>query len=230
MTGDGAGAANRGVAVAGDRVFMVGNNAHILALNRFTGEQIWDTEMADTHQNYFTSSAPLAIGNLVVTGPAGGEGGSRGFVAAYDQATGKEVWRFWTVPLPGEPKSETWQGAGLVHGGAPTWFTGTYDAELDTVYWPTGNPAAEYNGDERKGDNLYSDCILALDAKTGKLKWYLPVHSARSLGLGRDGNADADRHEMAGAAAQADDPSQPQRILLRVRSHRWKAASRQAVS
>jgi alcohol dehydrogenase (cytochrome c) len=166
------GPTNRGVATAGDRVFLETDNAHIIALNRFNGELLWDTEMADWHQSYFATSAPLAVGNLVVAGTGGGEHGARGFVAAFDQATGKEVWRFWTIPMPGEPGSETWQGKGIAHGGAPTWFTGTYDSELDTVYWPTGNPSAEYYGDDRMGDNLYSDCILALDAKTGKLKWH----------------------------------------------------------
>lgn len=163
---------NRGVSVAGNRVFMGTDNAHIIALDRFTGRLVWDTEMADWHQSYFTTSAPLAVGGLVVSGVGGGEHGTRGFVAAYDQETGKEAWRFWTVPLPGEKGSETWQGKGIAHGGAPTWFTGTYDAAADVVYWPTGNPSAEYYGDDRKGDNLYSDSILALEAKTGKLKWY----------------------------------------------------------
>jgi alcohol dehydrogenase (cytochrome c) len=172
VPGEKTGGTNRGVAVAGDRVFFQTEKAHLVALNRFTGEPVWDSEMADWRQSYFATSAPLAVGNLVVAGLSGGEHGTRGFLAAYDQATGKEVWRFWTVPLPGEPKSETWQGKGIAHGGAPTWFTGTYDRELDTVYWPTGNPSAEYYGDDRGGDNLYSDCILALDAKTGKLKWY----------------------------------------------------------
>jgi alcohol dehydrogenase (cytochrome c) len=153
-------------------VFLQTEKAHIVALNRFTGEVVWDTEMADWRQSYFATSAPLVAGGLVVAGIGGGEHGTRGFVAAYDPATGKEAWRFWTVPRPGEPKSETWQGKGIEHGGAPTWFTGTYDRQLDTVYWPSGNPSAEYYGDDRGGDNLYSDCILALDAKTGKLKWY----------------------------------------------------------
>lgn len=163
---------NRGATVAGDRVFMETDDAHMIALNRFTGGLLWDTMLADWHLNYFATSAPLTAGNLVIGGTGGGEHGSRGFVAAFDQASGKEAWRFWTIPKPGEPKSETWGGKGILHGGAPTWFTGTYDAELDTVYWPSGNPSAEYNGDDRSGDDLYSDCILALDAKTGKLKWY----------------------------------------------------------
>jgi len=170
--GEKIGGTNRGVAVAGDRVFMQTEKAHLIALNRFTGELVWDTEMADWRQSYFATSAPLVAGGVVVAGIGCGEHGTRGFVAAYDPAGGKELWRFWTVPRPGEPKSETWQGKGIEHGGAPTWFTGTYDRELDTVYWPTGNPSAEYYGDDRGGDNLYSDCILALDAKTGKLKWY----------------------------------------------------------
>ena len=166
------GHANRGVGVASDRVFMMTDHAHLLALHRFTGELLWDTPLDDWRKNYSASSAPLPAGNLVISGVSGGEHGANGFVAAYDQATGKEVWRFWTVPKRGEPGSETWQGADIDHGGAPTWFTGSYDPELDTVYWPTGNPAKEYSGDDRKGDNLYASSILALDRKTGKLKWY----------------------------------------------------------
>ncbi len=163
---------NRGVGVAGERVFMETDSAHLLALNRFTGEPMWNSEIADWHQNYFATSAPLPAGDLVIAGVGGGEHGANGFVAAFDQNTGKEVWRFWSVPKRGEPGSETWQGKELDHGGAPTWFTGSYDPELDMVYWPTGNPSEEYNGDNRPGDNLYSDCVLALDRKTGKLKWH----------------------------------------------------------
>jgi alcohol dehydrogenase (cytochrome c) len=163
---------NRGAGVAGDRLFMETGNAHVLALNRFTGELLWDSPIADWHLNYFATSAPLPAGDLVITGVGGGEHGANGFVAAFDQSTGKEVWRFATVPAKGEPGSDTWQGASSAHGGAPTWFTGSYDPELDTVYWPTGNPSREYNGDDRPGDNLYSDCILAIDRKTGHLKWH----------------------------------------------------------
>ena len=165
LIGNAAGGVNRGVAVAGDRVFMVTDHAHIIALNRFTGALLWETEMADWRQNYNATGAPLVVGNLVITGTSGGDEGVRGFVAAFDQATGKEVWRFWTVPAPGEPGSETWQGGGIAHPGATTWLTGTYDPELDTLYWPTGNPTPDLYGDDRSGDNLYSDSIVALDAE-----------------------------------------------------------------
>jgi alcohol dehydrogenase (cytochrome c) len=163
---------NRGVAVAGDKVFLETDNAHIVAINRLSGQQVWDSTIADAARNYFATSAPLIAGDLVITGVAGGEHGANGLVAAFDQATGKESWRFNVIPKRGEPGAETWQGKELDHGGGPTWFTGSYDPDLDTVYWPTGNPAEEYNGDARPGDNLYTDCILALDRKTGTLKWH----------------------------------------------------------
>jgi len=175
LVGNAAGGVNRGVGVAGDRVFMVTDHAHVIALNRATGAVLWETEMADWHQNYNATGAPLPVGNLVVVGTSGGDEGVRGFLAAFDQTTGKEVWRFWTVPRPGEPGSETWQGKGIEHPGATTWLTGTYDPELDTVYWPAGNPTPDLYGDDRPGDNLYSDSILALDAKTGKLKWHFQL-------------------------------------------------------
>jgi alcohol dehydrogenase (cytochrome c) len=172
LSGDAGGGNNRGVAVAGDLVFMVTDHAHIFALDRFTGALRWDTEMADWRLNYGATSAPLAVGRLVISGSSGGDEGARGFLAAFDQATGKEVWRFWTVPKRGEPGSETWQGDGIDHPCATAWFTGTYDPELGTLYWPTGNPCPDYDGSLRLGDNLYSDSMLALDPQTGKLKWY----------------------------------------------------------
>ena len=172
LIGNAAGGINRGVAVAGERVFMTTDHAHLIALDRSTGALLWDTEMADWRQNYNGTGAPLAVGGLVVSGSAGGDEGVRGFVAAFDQATGKEVWRFWTVPAPGERGSETWRGRGIAHPGATTWLTGTYDPELDTLFWPTGNPSPDLIGDDRAGDNLYSDSILALDPKTGRLKWH----------------------------------------------------------
>jgi alcohol dehydrogenase (cytochrome c) len=172
LVGNAAGGINRGVAVAGDKVFMVTDNAHIIALNRFRGKLLWETEMADWHSNYNATTAPLIVGNMVVSGIAGGDEGARGFVAAFDQNSGKEVWRFWTVPARGEPGSETWQGSDIDHPASTTWLTGTYDPQLDTIYWPTGNPGPDLNGDQRGGDNLYSSAIVALDAKTGKLRWY----------------------------------------------------------
>jgi alcohol dehydrogenase (cytochrome c) len=172
LAGDAAAGINRGVAVAGDRVFMATDHAHLVALDRFSGKLLWDATMADWRQNYGATSAPLAVGDLVISGTSGGDEGIRGFVAAFDQATGREVWRFWTVPRPGEPGAETWRGKAIDHPCAATWLTGTYDPALDIVYWPTGNPCPDYDGRERLGDNLYSDAIVALDARSGRLKWY----------------------------------------------------------
>ena len=155
LAGDAATGINRGVALGGDKLFMVTDNAHLIALDRATGLLVWDIEMADWRQNHGATSAPLAVGSVVISGTGGGDNGAQGFVAAYDQATGKQVWRFSTIPKPGEPAWDTWKGTSVEHGGANTWFTGTYDKETDTLFWPTGNPGPDYNGDERGGDNLY---------------------------------------------------------------------------
>ncbi|MEP6961351.1 MAG: PQQ-binding-like beta-propeller repeat protein [Acidobacteriota bacterium] len=167
---------NRGVAWEGDRIFLLSDNAHLLALSRSNGELLWETEMANFRENYNGTSAPLVAGGLVISGTAGGDEGVRGFVAAYDPATGKEVWKFWTVPRPGQPGAQevanTWQGANADHRSGATWMTGTYDAALGLVYWPVGNPGPDFDGADRAGDNLYTDCIVALDVKTGALKWY----------------------------------------------------------
>lgn len=163
---------NRGVAVAGDKVFLQTDNAHLIALNRFTGTLLWDIGMGDVHENHGGTAAPLVIGNMVVSGISGGDSGARGFVAAFDQLTGKELWRFWTVPSAGQPGSETWIGSAIEHPGGATWMTGEYDPELDTIYWPVGNPGPDLVGDERLGDNLYTDSVVALEPATGALKWY----------------------------------------------------------
>jgi alcohol dehydrogenase (cytochrome c) len=171
-TGDAASGINRGVAIRGDRVFMVTDNARLIALQRYTGALIWDVEMADYHQNYGATQAPLVVGDLVISGISGGDEGVHGFLSAYKASTGERVWRFWTVPAPGEPGSETWIGTSINHPGSSTWMTGTYDAEADILYWGVGNPGPDHNGDQRKGDNLYSCSILALNPHTGKLIWY----------------------------------------------------------
>lgn len=172
ILGAAARAANRGVAVLGERVFMVTDHAHLLAFDRVSGRKLWDVEMADYRENYNATMAPLIVREMVVSGISGGDQGVRGFLAAYDPETGRRLWRFWTIPLPGEPLAETWQGSVLPHGCGTTWLTGTYDAELDLLYWPTGNPCPDMNGDERLGDNLYSNSILALRPNTGTLAWH----------------------------------------------------------
>ena len=172
LAGDAASGINRGVAVLGDRVFMATDDAHLIALHRATGQLIWDIEMADYRENYGATGAPLVVGDLVVAGISGGDEGVRGFLDAYRASTGERVWRFWTIPARGEKGAETWVGRALEHGCGTTWLTGTYDAASGTLYWPTGNPCPDYNGDERKGDNLYTDSVVALDAKTGRLRWH----------------------------------------------------------
>jgi alcohol dehydrogenase (cytochrome c) len=166
------GGTNRGAAIAGDRVFMATDHLHVLAFNRFTGEKLWDKELGDYRLNISTTVAPLIVNDLVLQGTAGGEDGARGFVAALRQSTGEEVWRFYVVPKRGEKGSETWIGQAIDHGCGSTWQAGSYDPELDLVYWPTGNPCPDYNGEERLGDNLYTASVVALSPKTGELKWH----------------------------------------------------------
>jgi alcohol dehydrogenase (cytochrome c) len=160
------------VAVLGDKVFMVTDHAHIIALHRLNGQLLWDTEMADYRQHYGATSAPLVVRDLVLSGTSGGDEGARGFVDAYKISTGERAWRFWLMPAPGEPGSESWVGRAIEHGCTTGWLTGTYDPDADLIYWPTGNPCPDYNGDERKGDNLYSSSVVALAPATGKLRWH----------------------------------------------------------
>jgi alcohol dehydrogenase (cytochrome c) len=172
LAGDASGGINRGAAVLGNRVFMVTDNAHLIALHRLTGQLLWDAEMADSKQNYGSTAAPLVVNDLVIAGVSGGDEGIRGFLDAYKASTGERAWRFWTIPAPGEPGSETWKGRAIEHGCGATWLTGVYDPESGILYWPTGNPCPDYNGVERLGDNLYTSSVLALNPADGKLKWY----------------------------------------------------------
>ena len=166
------GRVNRGLAILGDTLFMGTIDAHLVAVDAKTGRPVWNTEVADPKAGYAITMAPLVVKNNVIVGVAGGEYGIRGFIAAYDATTGKEKWRFYTIPDVGEFGHDTWEGDSWKHGGAPVWITGSYDPELNLTYWGTGNPGPDWNGDDREGDNLYSDSVVALDADTGKLKWY----------------------------------------------------------
>jgi alcohol dehydrogenase (cytochrome c) len=169
---------SRGLAILGDKVFLAGLDAKLIALDAKTGKELWKTPIADQKLQYSFTVAPIVVKDKVILGPAGGEYGIRGFVAAFDANTGKEVWRFYTVPAPGEPGNETWLGQdgkpndSWLHGGAPIWTTGSYDPVTNLTYWGTGNPGPDYNGDNRTGDNLYSSSVIALDADTGKLRWH----------------------------------------------------------
>ena len=166
------GQVNRGVALLGDLVFIGTVDAHLIALDSKTGQVRWDVIVADYQTGYSITAAPLAVKDTVIVGIAGGEYGVRGFLDAYEARSGKRAWRFWTVPGPGEPGHDTWAGESWKTGSATTWLTGSYDPHSNLLYWGTGNPGPDWNGDVRAGDNLYTDCLLALDADTGKLKWH----------------------------------------------------------
>lgn len=166
------GPGNRGVALAGDKVVMATLDARVVALDRKTGEVVWNTEADDYAGGFSFTLAPLIVRDNVIVGIAGGEYGIRGYIDAYDLETGQRKWRRYTVPDKGEPGVETWAGDSYKNGGGPAWVTGSYDADLDLVYWATGNPAPDWNGDGREGDNLYTNSVLALDPDTGDVRWY----------------------------------------------------------
>lgn len=163
---------NRGVAVWENFVYSETDDAHLLCLDARSGNLIWDVQYAEKEKHYGATSAPLVVKDEIVVGTSGGDSGVRGFLAAYDAATGKLRWHLWTIPGPGESGSQSWPGDSYLHGGATTWMTGTYDPQLDTLYWTTSNAAPDFVGDSRPGDDLYTACVLAINALTGKLKWY----------------------------------------------------------
>ncbi len=168
------GRVNRGLGILGHTLFMATIDAKLIAIDATTGQPVWSKQIADPSAGYAMTLAPLIIKDKVIIGVAGGEYGVRGFIAAYDADTGEEAWRFYTIPGPGEPGHETWEGGGdaWMHGGASVWLTGSYDPDLNLTYWGIGNPGPDWNPAQRPGDNLYSDSVVALDADTGELKWY----------------------------------------------------------
>jgi alcohol dehydrogenase (cytochrome c) len=166
------GMVNRGFAVYGDRLFMGTLDAHFVALEMKTGKVIYDIEMAAAKDGFAATGAPLVVKDKVIAGVAGGEFANRGFLDAYNPMTGERVWRFYTIPAPGEKGSETWQGDAGARGGGPTWLTGTYDPQLNLLYWGVGNPNPDWDGESRPGDNLYTGSLVALDPDTGTLKWH----------------------------------------------------------
>jgi len=164
---------NRGVAVANGRVIYTTPDAHVIALDASTGKAVWDAVFADTRAGESATAAPLVVKNLVLVGSSGGEYGVRGHIDAFDIASGRHAWRHYTIPKPGEPGSETWGNNDTwTRGGAPTWITGTYDPELNLVYWGTGNPGPDFRNDARPGANLFTNCVIALNPDDGTQRWY----------------------------------------------------------
>jgi alcohol dehydrogenase (cytochrome c) len=163
---------NRGVGILDGTVFVGTLDGFIVALDSASGIERWSVQVADNAAGYAITAAPLVAEGRVIVGISGGEAGIRGFLDAYDAATGKRLWRFWTVPGPGEPGSNTWPGESWKHGGGATWLTGSYDPALRLLYWGTGNPGPDWNGESRRGDNLYTCSLVALDIDTGKMRWH----------------------------------------------------------
>jgi len=176
------GANNRGVAILGDTLYMGTLDAHLVAIDTKSGHPLWKSDVADSKAGYSITMAPLAVKDEIIVGVGGGEYGIRGFIAAFDAKTGKQRWKFYTIPAPGEPGSETWGNCKAAtaycdpeawkHGAGSAWVTGSFDPSLNMIYWGIGNVGPDYNGDQRPGDNLYTCSVIALDADTGKLKWH----------------------------------------------------------
>jgi alcohol dehydrogenase (cytochrome c) len=165
-------AANRGAAILDDTLYVGTLDCYLVALDLTSGSERWSVKVVDYTQGYGMTGAPLAIEGKVITGVAGGEAGIRGLLDAYDAKSGRRLWRFWTIPGPGEAAYKTWGGDSAKSGGGPTWVTGAYDPASKLIYWGIGNPSPDWNGDVRPGDNLYTDTFVALESDTGKLRWH----------------------------------------------------------
>ena len=166
------GANNRGVAILGDTLYTGTLDGHLVALDKTTGRSLWDVAVGDPKLGYSITMAPLIVKDKVLVGSGGGEYGIRGFIAAFDAKSGKELWRFYTIPGPGEKGHDTWSGDSWKSGGASVWVTPSYDPALNLTYWGVGNPGPDFNPAQRMGDNLYTDSVVALDPDTGELKWH----------------------------------------------------------
>jgi alcohol dehydrogenase (cytochrome c) len=166
------GIVNRGLAMLGDSLFMATVDAHLIAIDAKDGHALWNVKLAEAAAGYASTMAPLVVKDKVIVGVAGGEFGVRGFVSAFNAQSGKQVWHTDTIPDPDQPGHDSWRGGDWEHGGGAVWITGSYDPELNLTYWGTGNPGPDWNPDQRPGDNLFSDSVLALDPDTGKMKWY----------------------------------------------------------
>ena len=211
---------NRGVAIHEGKLFRTTLDANVISLDAKTGKELWRQKAADIKEGYSMTVAPLVADGVVMTGISGAEFGTRGFIDGWDPATGKHLWRTHTVPSPDEPGGDTWKGDTWKLGGGSTWITGSYDPELNTVYWGVGNPGP-FNSAVRPGDNLFTCAVLALEPKTGKIKWHTSSRrTIRSTTIRRrDG---ARRHQCRGQADQGADGCQPQRLLLCARPHHGK--------
>ena len=163
---------NRGVAIRDGTIYVGTLDGYLVALDAKAGIERWSVHVGENPTGHAITAAPLVVDDKVIVGISGGEAGIRGFLDAYDAKSGKPLWRFWTVPSPGEPGSESWPGDSWVHGGGATWLTGSYDPALRLLYWGTGNPGPDWNGDTRKGDNLYTASLVAIDVDTGKPRWH----------------------------------------------------------
>ena len=226
----GFGRVNRGPAILDDKLYVA--TLDCVSGGRSTSraaQERWSTKVTDYKPGYSMTMAPLAIRGKVVVGVSGGEAGVRGFVDAYDARTGRRAWRFWTIPVPGEPGHETWSGDAWKTGSGATWVTGSYDPELNLVYWGVGNPGPDWNGDSRPGDNLYTCSLIALDGDTGALTLAFPIHAARHARLGFHACSGAVRSGDSGQEPEAGGDREPQRILLRAGSRVRRISGGEAV-
>ena len=220
---------NRGVAILDNTVYVGTLDGYLVALDAKGGAQRWAVQVGENPMGHSITAAPLIVDDKVIVGISGGEAGIRGYLDAYDAKTGKQVWRLWTVPSPGEPGSETWPGDSWVHGAGATWLTGSYDPALKLLYWGTGNPGPDWNGDARKGDNLYTCSLLAIDVETGKMRWHFQFtpHDVHDW----DANqipvlVDA---EINGRPRSLVVTREPERLLLRARPQDRRVPPRRAV-